>query len=431
MGLERVNGHRRSERGHLIADEADVGTAVYEYSVDRRKVIHDEPNRGDVISAQQPGLRLGPISGIEPETDSVAELHRTRGRSFRTPKYLGRGTSISESGGNVPEDRGRGHETGAHDASLLKQGFRSLRTLSAQAWTGVRSQSQVAKIARLTVISATEPIADLVFDVGMHKGEDSSFYLAKGYRVVGFEANPELAASCQRRFASEIFEGRMTIIEGAISDSAAATVRFYKHPNTVWGTTETAWAERNLVVAASDPIDVPTVDFAAVLRETGMPHFMKIDVEGADRLCLETLLSLEQRPNFVSIESEQENWNELEAEFSLLEALGYDRFAVVQQATVPGTRLETARLGGELLPYEFEPDASGPFGPEISPWLSKQEALRRYRRVFLSYRLLGPKSWIRRTKVGRGLRGQAAKYTGRPLPGWFDTHATCSSTIGR
>ena len=31
---------------------------------------------------------------------------------------------------------------------------------------------------------------DLIFDVGLHRGEDTEFYLKKGFRVVAFEANP-------------------------------------------------------------------------------------------------------------------------------------------------------------------------------------------------------------------------------------------------
>ena len=43
--------------------------------------------------------------------------------------------------------------------------------------------------------------ADLIYDVGMHNGADTAFYLAKGFRVVAVEANPELvqastAAGC-------------------------------------------------------------------------------------------------------------------------------------------------------------------------------------------------------------------------------------------
>ena len=33
----------------------------------------------------------------------------------------------------------------------------------------------------------------IIFDIGMHCGEDTDFYLKKGFTVVGVEANPELA----------------------------------------------------------------------------------------------------------------------------------------------------------------------------------------------------------------------------------------------
>ena len=31
--------------------------------------------------------------------------------------------------------------------------------------------------------------ADLIYDVGMHRGEDTAFYLRKGFRVVAVEAD--------------------------------------------------------------------------------------------------------------------------------------------------------------------------------------------------------------------------------------------------
>ena len=33
---------------------------------------------------------------------------------------------------------------------------------------------------------------DLIYDLGVNRGEDCAFYLAKGFRVVGIEANPSL-----------------------------------------------------------------------------------------------------------------------------------------------------------------------------------------------------------------------------------------------
>jgi hypothetical protein len=45
--------------------------------------------------------------------------------------------------------------------------------------------------------------ANLIFDVGLHKGEDTDFYLRKGFRVVAFEAHPDLILNCEVRFERE------------------------------------------------------------------------------------------------------------------------------------------------------------------------------------------------------------------------------------
>src|SRR4051812_42047395 len=52
----------------------------------------------------------------------------------------------------------------------------------------------------------------------MHNGDDSAYYLAKGYSVVGIDANPAKCADCERRFAAEIDDGRMTIVSVGVSD---------------------------------------------------------------------------------------------------------------------------------------------------------------------------------------------------------------------
>src|SRR5271156_3521479 len=74
---------------------------------------------------------------------------------------------------------------------------------------------------------------DLVYDVGMHQGEDTDYYLKKGFRVVGFEANPKLVAKSRSRFADAIREQRLIIVEGAITDKPAgtneSTVSFYEN----------------------------------------------------------------------------------------------------------------------------------------------------------------------------------------------------------
>src|SRR5215218_5411176 len=61
---------------------------------------------------------------------------------------------------------------------------------------------------------------DLIYDVGLHKGEDTEFYLRKGFRVVAFEADPDLVRSCRDRLCEFIDRGRLTIVEGAIIEPA-------------------------------------------------------------------------------------------------------------------------------------------------------------------------------------------------------------------
>src|SRR5690348_14857053 len=40
----------------------------------------------------------------------------------------------------------------------------------------------------------------LIYDVGLCDGDDTAFYLAKGFRVVAVEANPALVAAAKQRF---------------------------------------------------------------------------------------------------------------------------------------------------------------------------------------------------------------------------------------
>ena len=49
--------------------------------------------------------------------------------------------------------------------------------------------------------------ADLIVDVGAHNGDDTAFYLHKGYRVIAIEANPVLAKSITVRFAAASTDG--------------------------------------------------------------------------------------------------------------------------------------------------------------------------------------------------------------------------------
>ena len=63
-------------------------------------------------------------------------------------------------------------------------------------------------------------IEDLIYDVGMHRGKDTEFFLGKGFRVVAIEANLGFVEMVRHRLSGDVDSGRLTILGVAISDRA-------------------------------------------------------------------------------------------------------------------------------------------------------------------------------------------------------------------
>ena len=266
----------------------------------------------------------------------------------------------------------------------------------------------------------------MIFDVGMHKGEDTAYYLRKGYMVVGFEADPHLVQTCRARFKDEIAERRLVIVEGAIAPpELESRITFYRSSLSVWGTIDPSWNERNSAAAKSESILVDRVDIDECLEKFGMPFYMKIDVEGVDTYILNRLNRTSKNlPRYISIESNKVEMEDLLKELRLLKALGYRQFKAVQQKIIPGTRIDTTDVHGQPFSYVFPMHSSGPFGDDIAqPWLSLDEVISEYRGIFRRYRLFGDMSVLRRAVGPRALNG-LGRILGVPLPGWFDTHAS-------
>lgn len=277
-------------------------------------------------------------------------------------------------------------------------------------------------------VSTIKP--NLIFDIGLHQGEDTEFYLDKGFDVIAFEANPDLVDQCRRKFANEIADQRLVIVQGAIVDVAncgcASTVKFYRNENnSVWGTIFDEWAERNESFGTeSNCIEVPAINIADYLHLHGIPHYMKIDIEGADVLCLRALLDFAIRPNYVSIESEKREFQKLIEEFELLERLGYSTFMAVQQANIESQIAPQPPLEGQFVNRPFPPGSSGLFGRELpGKWKTLSEVLRQYRQIFVLYRMFGDFGISKKSRIGRRIERALSTWLQQPLPGWYDTHA--------
>lgn len=277
---------------------------------------------------------------------------------------------------------------------------------------------------------------NLIYDVGLHTGEDTAYYLQKGFEVIAFEANPDMISLCQTKFSAEIEAGRLTIIEGAIVDSDKTkdeSIKFYKNENlTVWSTVVQEFSKKyEELGTTSTIIDVKTVDFGACLKEYGIPYYLKIDIEGMDVVCLKALLPFEAKPAYISIEAEKVDFKELTKEFGLFERLGYHSFQIINQAEVSTLQEPKNSKEGKSLNYTFEMGSSGPFGSDLTtPWSDKYKAIKKYKRIFRMYRLWGDNSTLKNYFLIEFLRKLVSLVTGKPMstiPGWYDTHARHSS----
>jgi FkbM family methyltransferase len=79
----------------------------------------------------------------------------------------------------------------------------------------------------------TEPNNVQVIDVGMNDGSDTAYYLHCGYRVIAIEANPQLVAAAKRRFAREIAEGKLAVLNVGIAPQEGIA-DFYVASNHQW-----------------------------------------------------------------------------------------------------------------------------------------------------------------------------------------------------
>ncbi len=273
---------------------------------------------------------------------------------------------------------------------------------------------------------------DLIFDLGMNNGDDTDFYLRKGFRVVAVEANPELCDLGARRFAAEIESGKLRIIHAAVGKSSGTIELFVNEATSGWTTTNPRWLETRVGLGTSArSVVVPAVAFQEIVREHGTPYYLKADIQGAEMDVLEALLPLEDRPRFVSISSGADvigsgAMAHVRRQIVLLGRLGYRGFKIVQQRDTEREKCPYPAREGDYVDFAIRHGQSGLFGEELpGEWLDDRRALREYRRIVLSYRLAGtspsPSAWFKRLPSAR-IRDRLDRLFWRGT-GWYDTHA--------
>jgi FkbM family methyltransferase len=164
--------------------------------------------------------------------------------------------------------------------------------------------------------------ADLIYDIGIHRGEDTARYLDMGYRVLGVDANPVMIERCKERFAAELTKGQLSLLNVGIAEKPGL-LPFYRHAsNDEWSSfnQDLGWRQDG----RGDVVQVDVVPFSHLLSAFGVPFYLKIDIEGNDLHCIDAL-SREDLPRYVSTEAYTTD------AFCWLRALGYSRFKLLNQ----------------------------------------------------------------------------------------------------
>jgi FkbM family methyltransferase len=255
-----------------------------------------------------------------------------------------------------------------------------------------------------------------IFDIGMHEGWDSEFYLRKGFRVVAVEANPQFLPAVRQRLQPFLESRQLTIVNKVISREGGHTIPFYVRPDkNGWSSIYRDVAERD--GQASAMIDIGSVTVPELYAEHGIPHFIKCDIEGADEIVAEQLAAEPRKPAYASFEVDGAD----DRIVGLLAGAGYDRFQLVNQGYLPRYRPPNPAREGSYVDQRFDGRMSGLFGAELDPAFWADVAVTR-RRLGRWRALHDGKTWA----LTRYLARRYGKFTLRTWligRGWIDLHA--------
>jgi FkbM family methyltransferase len=229
---------------------------------------------------------------------------------------------------------------------------------SAEAKCELASQPEAA--------SETQMNERLIFDIGMHRCEDTDYYLWRGYNVVAVDADPSLIEHARQSHSDAIAAGQLRLVNSAIG-ADQGSVKFYRSKRTVWSSLKDGIAGRDR--NDTEVIEVPMRRLSDLFSEFGVPYYCKIDIEGYDAIALRSINPARELPHYISTETEcLSEGEQISEERSLetldaLRGLGYQKFKLVDQRSL-------LVLAPERATYRMH--------PTVTERLFKRLGIRRY-----------------------------------------------------
>jgi FkbM family methyltransferase len=157
----------------------------------------------------------------------------------------------------------------------------------------------------------------LVFDIGANVGGMTNTYLNMGAKVVAVEPVPEFAAKLRKNYP------KATVIEKAIGAHYQPTIPFHISGTLSTVVPEIWWTGRFSHIKKQRTISVEMTTLSALIKEYGVPDYIKIDCEGYD---LQVIYGLDVVVPSLSFEYIQEQHSRAVDAVSHLSDLGFKRF---------------------------------------------------------------------------------------------------------
>lgn len=217
-----------------------------------------------------------------------------------------------------------------------------------------------------------------IIDLGACKGDDSNFYLLKGFDVIAAEANPNLCEEMLKIYKKFIDAKRLKIINRAIHSQNDCTLDFYINSFEEWSSLDNkskATAENSFVTK-----QIQTISLDKIIEQVENElYYIKIDIEGGELNAITSLKQSEKLPKYLSFEVNPDK----DAILDTLIELGYNEFKIIRQG-VDYLHNTQNQKEGNVIDFQFKNCHSGMFGLDLGNegWCDKYRIIEYFDNLY-------------------------------------------------